>query len=264
MKPHSRIVRVPASTFAAAALLLGQSFLVAQAPDRAAADKPPQPNIDDIAAQIGFYAERLGESAQDDGDYNELDQTRVEKDAVTVAALALLLAQHDQDHALRPAAAAVLAAANDMAANHHEHAPTAAAYHRLSDALASKAHSADGTTTPDAKFAVTDTAMLMKQIRYIENRLKRAASRNPTDKTRSDVAGHAATLAALAAPMAQDAKQFAKSAHQQRTWVRQSEAMAAAAAQLNAAANDVNVTSFNDAVRALDATCSRCHNDFRR
>ncbi|MEX2188888.1 MAG: hypothetical protein WD875_18915 [Pirellulales bacterium] len=270
MKPHyvrlSLFLTLAASCVAfplAGRALVGQTPDAA-APDSSATDKPPQPKIDDIAAQLRDYAERLGESLEDDGDYNELDQTRVEKDAATVAGLAWLLVKHDDDHALKPAAPALLAAASEITTHYRDFEPSAAGYKRLSATLATKEKPGDATTAKDASPPVAGTAMLMKQMRFIDNRLQRAAKRRPpTEKTRTDIAGHAATVAALAEPMSGDAKQFAKTADEVRLWQQQSADMAVAAARLNLLANDANAKDFSAAVRALDATCTRCHHDFR-
>jgi hypothetical protein len=221
------------------------------------------PKIDDVAGQLQIYIERLDESLAKADDYNEAKQSRVEKDAVTVAGLAGLLARHSGDHELKASAPGVQAAANEIAAKYREQAPAAAALLRIKQ-LQSGETKAEGTLDSAKTDAATDAAMLMKQIRFIDNRMKRAArDRSSSEKSRSEVAGHAATIAALAEPLARAAKRHAKTPGDVKEWIDQSNAMAIAAAKLNAAANEDAASDLRDALRAVDATCARCHADFR-
>jgi len=182
---------------------------------------------------------------------------------VTAAALAGLLARHDGHHTLKATAAGVQAAANEMAAKYCEHAPAAAALLRIKQLQSGEAKPAE---KPDSARtdAPTDAAMLMKQIRFIDNRMKRAArDRSSPEKSRGEVAGHAAVIAALAEPLGRAAKPHAKSPDEVQEWIEQSNAMAATAARLNAVAHDDAGTDMREALREVDASCARCHADFR-
>jgi cytochrome c556 len=253
----------------AAAIFAGM-FLLRGVGAQDAAPKAPAaelPKIDDVAAQLRVYVERLEESLAKADDYNEAKQSRVEKDAVTAAALAGLLARHDGDHTLKATAAGVQAAANEMAAKYLEHAPAAAALLRIKQLQSGEAKpdAKPAATTDSAKAdAPTDAAMLMKQIRFIDNRMKRAArDRSSPEKARGEVAGHAAVIAALAEPLGRAAKPHATMPDEVQEWIEQSNAMAAAAVRLNAAANGDAASDLRVALRAVDATCTRCHADFR-
>lgn len=227
----------------------------------------PLPNVDDVVAQMRFYADRLGESLAKADAYDESKQTRVEKDAATVGALAALLSRHTTDHATKPRANAIRQGAADILAGFRDHAKAAAAYAHLARLLteaksteppAAKAERpAAETPAPDA------TPMLMKQIRFIDNRLKRAArDRAASAKLRAEVAGHAATLAALAESTAANAAHYGESPEQQQVWRDHCRDMAVAAARLNAAAHD-GAANLAEAARSLDQSCNRCHADFR-
>jgi cytochrome c556 len=229
---------------------------------------PPQPHIEDVVAQIRFYAERLDESLAKSEAYDESKQTRVEKDAATVAALATILARNPDDHAAKPQAATLHAAAEEISANLRDHAKAAPANERICQALGETAATND--KTPTAPYGaspkpnpVDTNPMLMKQIRFIDNRLKRAArSRDATEKQLAEVAGHAATLAALADAMRANAKHYGKDAAREQLWIDQCDDMATAAASLNVAARTPG-ENVSQSVRKLDATCARCHADFR-
>lgn len=246
----------------AATLLAGMLLLRGVGAQDTAPKMAELPSINDVAEQLGVYIERLEESLAKADDYNEAKQSRVEKDAVTAAALAGLLARHNGDHALKESALGVQAAANEMAAQYLEHAPAAAALLRIKQLQS-------GEAKPDANPAAmtetpTDAAILMKQIRFIDNRMKRAArDRVSPEKSRGEVAGHAATIAALAEPLARAAKPHAKTPGEVKEWIEQSNAMAAAAARLNSTAHDDAGKDLREALRAVDASCARCHADFR-
>jgi cytochrome c556 len=256
--------------FAAAGVVTG---IVGAADERVASKGAPNtdalPRIDDVASQLLFYAERLEESLAEAEAYDESKQTRVEKDAATVAALAALLDRHTAEHAKKPAAQAMAAAGKEISANFRDHSKATAANGRLKQALAaddksaeSSKESSSSSASPANRSDHAATPMLMKQIRFIENRLKRAARRADSKKHRSEVAGYAATIAALAAPLAADAAHFAKQPELQRQWKEESDLMSAAAAKLNLAAHDEKA-DLAAAVRALDASCARCHAEFR-
>jgi cytochrome c556 len=230
----------------------------------------PQPHIKDVVAQIRFYAERLDESLAKADAYDESKQTRVEKDAATVAALANTLARHHDENDIKSQANELHAAAAELSANLRDHARAAPANERIRLALAAKSApddktpetGADSSTKPTAN-PVDTNPMLMKQIRFIDNRLKRAArGRDGSEKQRAEVAGHAATLAALADAMRANVKHYGKDAARERLWNDQCNDMAAAAAKLNDAAR-VPGENLSQFVRTLDATCARCHADFR-
>jgi hypothetical protein len=230
----------------------------------------PLPHVDDVVGQLRFYAERLQESLAKADAYDESKQARVEKDAATVAALAGVLQRHCDDHALKPVAAHIRSAANEISANLRDYTKAAPANDRIAAALAGKAttdekaSAVEAASSPDAAKATADTnPMLMKQIRFIDNRMKRAArDRNASEKQRGEVAGHATTLAALAEAMAANSKHYGKTESRERQWNEACANMATAAAKLNAAARD-SAANLSQAVRALDATCARCHADFR-
>lgn len=273
MKPtHHRTSAWAAFAVLALASLVTLRALVVRASNDQRRQEAPQPNVDDIVAQLRFYAIRLDDSLAKADAYDESKQTRVEKDAATVAALAALLSRHTADHAAKPHATAVQRNAADILANHRDHAKAAAANAQLKRLLAdtkptetqpAEAPSANAERSA-ADTRTADTApMLMKQIRFVDNRLKRAArDRAASAKLRSEVAGHAATLAALAEPTAANARHYGKTPEQQQRWRDHCRDMATAAASLNLAAHD-GAANLTEAVRNLDQSCNHCHAEFR-
>jgi hypothetical protein len=225
--------------------------------------KPSLPHVDDVVGQIRIYVERLDDALAKPDSYDVAKQARVEKDATTLAALAAMLARHDAQHDLKPAASAMRDAAAKMAANYREHEPCAAELKRIKDLLAGEAKAPSASSETSGPLAA-DAVMLMKHLRFIDNRLKREPRpRNPDAKARAEIAGHAATIAALAEPLSGGVKSYARAATREAAWQEQSTAMAVAAVRLNAAARDESGAKIAAAARALDATCNRCHADYR-
>src|SRR5262249_44865673 len=82
---------------------------------------------EDLIAQVDFFLGRVGESVATPADFDEAHQARTLKDGNTLAAIALLLALHDEKHALKDSAGALLAAAQELsgASDNYERARAA-------------------------------------------------------------------------------------------------------------------------------------------
>ena len=142
-------------------LLFGSAvFLVAdevpdEVPDKAApsAFAPAK----DLEQQITYFVKRLDKQLADEADYNEDRQINVERDASTLAVIAVVLANHDQPGELK--ASALLSSAQSLVEAAGDYAEAIQSLQALKDALAVKEDSA----SVDWESSGVDLSVLMKQ-----------------------------------------------------------------------------------------------------
>lgn len=213
---------------------------------------------EDLAAQITLYTKQLAASLADPSLYNDQKQEAVERDANTLAVLALLLAMNDQDHALKPNAPAFLKAAQGLAENYSDYNQAVKAFAEVTNAL-------PGVTKSDGKVTwevVAAMSPLMKQVPIIHAPMKRGATDARRFKRQAaQTAGQAATLAAIA-----QASMFNTDHAEEEqipAWQKYCAEMRDACGAVNAAVRSGDSAKAAEAIVALQKSCDGCHAVFR-
>ncbi len=205
---------------------------------------------------MAYYLGRLNEALADPKDYDEAKQSRVSKDANTLAALALSLSLHDVESKFR--GGSLIKAAQRLAESSGEYAGAAAAAAEVKQAAAG------GDAQPaEIKWGkVASLAELMKQVPIVNNGLKRGLEPARFQRQAAQSAGQAATLAAIAQAVMFD-DEYAADADAEAQWRTLCQQMRDAAAEVNAAVHAGKADSAAAAMKRLAQNCDACHGKFR-
>jgi hypothetical protein len=189
----------------------------AQAPDDA---KPSAyAPAADLIRQVKAYVESLTAATADASDYDEDKQGEVSRDANTLATMALVLGMHDQDNALKPAAAKLIAAAKQLSAE-HEDAQKAAAAVAAIKAIVDKPEKGEAVSWKPC----AEMVPLMKQVPIVNNKLRSGVEGRRFAQSADKNAALAATLAAIAQVSMLDTD-YVSEAADRPIWVKASTAM---------------------------------------
>lgn len=227
-----------------------------------AGDPPAPPSLaevvpaDDLIAQARAFATGMKAMLADETTYQD-EAHKLTRDAHTLAAAALVLGLYDTDHDLKAAAPALVAAARKLAAA-KDYAAAKAAFAEIEAALASQDKGASSPTTKPEK--VASMGQLMKQVTFVNNRLKRGL-RRLGDKT-DEKARDTALLAAIAQAITYDTHEV-KHDEQRDDWYRFCGEMRDAAGQLNAQIKAADKQGAERAAKRLGQSCEACHQVFR-
>jgi cytochrome c556 len=234
--------------------------VVALVVGRLGGDEPPKVSqfapAEDLTGQVTYYVGRIDEALADPKDYDEAKQSRVGKDANTLAALALSLSLHDVEGKYR--GGALLKAAQRLAESSGEYAPAAAA------AAEVKTAAAGGDEKPsEIKWSkVASLSALMKQVPVVNNALKRGLDPARFQRQAAQSAGQAATLAAIAQAVMYD-DEYATDPATTAQWQTLCQQMRDAAAEVNAAVHSGKADAAQAAMKRLAQNCDACHEKFR-
>lgn len=245
-------------TLAATATLMVASIFgvsLAQAPDEA---KPsvyaPQ---EDLIRQVNSYLESLKAATADASEYNEDKKAEVNRDANTLAAIALVLGMHDQDNPLKPAAAKLIAAATHLAAEHDDAQKAADAIAKLK-AIIDKPEKGDALSWKPAG----DMVALMKQVPIVNNNLRRSVTSRRFAQSTDKNAALAATLAAIAQASMLDTDHIADEADRP-LWVKTCAEMRDGSAEVLQAVRKGDQAAATKALDKIVKSCDDCHHKFR-
>ena len=227
-----------------------------------AADPPAPPKISsfapaaDLVEQAKLYVESFDKSLAGEQEYKD-NAEKIERDAHTLAVLAMALGNHDADNELKAAAPAMIVAAEALA-----EAPD---YTAAKSALSALHAAMEGKSEAGAEAApkwacVAPMDQLMKQLVNVNNRIKRGMRR--FDKQKQEQARDAAVLAAIAQAFVFDAESVAEPAELDR-WYQLCGQMRDAAGELNARARAADKAGAEAALLKLANSCDDCHEAFR-
>ena len=209
---------------------------------------------DDLLKQVDLYVASFREGLADSQTYADKSR-QITRDAHCLAALALVLAKHDQDHRLRAASPALLAAAQQLA--------KAKDFDAAKKAFGAVGDAADGKVGPagDVKWErVASLGQLMKQVTFVNNRLKRNMRR--FDERKEDNLRDAAVLAVIAQVSVYDTHEVKDPADLDK-WYQWCDAMRDAAADVNARIRAGDKPAAEAALANLGKSCESCHETFR-
>ena len=212
--------------------------------------------IQDIENQLDYFTTQIKKDLEDPADYSEDRHGRVEKNASTLAVLALVLANHDEDSPSKPGAAEMLKAAQLLAENAGKHEPATRLFESFQQARSAK--SEDSVSWEP----VADLSVLMKQIPIVNNSLRRGVSGRRFKKSLNRTAGLSATLAALAQASAIDS-QYCSDEEEEGLWYSICSEMRDSAASVNAAVRNKDQAGAKAALARLVTSCDKCHDQFR-
>lgn len=222
-----------------------------------AADVPPAPKPStfapaaDIVKAIDDYMAKIGEALESKDEFTDL-QSRVIKDAETVAVLALVLGLHDEKTPYQAAASALIKAARDLSA------AAAKDYDSAKKAFAAleAAKTAAGNPASLKWEKVASLKELMQQVPLVNSRLKRNMRR--FERQADSIAMDAAVIAAIAQGSMANVDETTQP-NKADEWFKYCVAMRDAASALNKAAKAKNSAEAEKAVAVLAESCDACH-----
>jgi hypothetical protein len=210
----------------------------------------------DLIQQAQFFQDRVAEAVAATS-YGELEQTRVQKDAQTLAILYLCLARHDEKHDLSGVAAGRFTAARQIAENYKDQAKAKTHLDQLKSLPSSPAPASQ----PPEWQPVGDIPVQMKHSQFIENRMKRGLADERTFKRRAkETAGYVATLAAYG----QVWRMMAPKEDAGGKWQKFSDVQRDAAGALNTAIHKQDWPTAREAAKKLTQSCNACHDVYRK
>ena len=227
-----------------------------------AGDPPPPPSLaevapaDDLIAQVRAFETNMQTTLADEKTYQD-EAHKLARDAHTLAAVALVLGLYDTDHELKAAAPALVEAAGNLA-KAKDYAAAQRAFAAVEMAVADKGDGGAAPTTKPAK--VASLGQLMKQVTFLNNRLKRGLRRwgDKSDEKARDTA----VLAAIAQAITYDTHEV-KHDEQRDDWYRFCGEMRDAAGELNAQLKAADKQGAERAAKRLGQSCDACHQVFR-
>ncbi len=212
--------------------------------------------------QVDFFLARLQQSLADPADFDGAKQSRVLKDGNTLAVLSLALAMHDEPHALKSAAPAMLEASQRLATAEDRYDRASKALAQLKAARENKQPS-PGNSANISWHRVAALAPLMKQVPLIYGGLQRSVEGGRLARQADQAAGQAAALATIAAESAFSSDELAPGADV-RKWVQFCTEMRDAAGEINSAVRAQDAAGARSGMARLERSCQACHAVFRK
>jgi len=216
---------------------------------------------EDLINQIKYFIDRLDQSLASKDAYDDAAQSRVAKEADTVAVLALGLSLYDGKHPLSGSTGHLLAAAEALSKAGADYAAARKALDELKAAAAGKTTGPDATTPGWEPIA--PLGLLMKEVPIVQSSMKRSLQSERFKTQAKQAAATAATLAMIAQAVAADDSAF-KQPEQRQKWRDECIEMRDAAGAVNRAVHAGDPEAAQKAVGRLSQSCVGCHNDFRR
>jgi hypothetical protein len=211
----------------------------------------------DLVAQAKLYVEAFGKGLASEQDYKD-NADKIKRDANTLTALALVLGNHDADNELKAAAPALIGASQELA-KAADYAAAKSALENVRSAIDGKGERAAKAAAP--KWAkVASMGQLMKQVTFVNNRLKRSMRR--FGKQNEEQARDAAVLAAIAQAVVYDTHEVKNPGDLDR-WYQLCGQMRDAAGELNAKVSLADKAGAEAALLKLAQSCDDCHKVFR-
>lgn len=246
------------SKLISATLLAAFAFLsvcAAQAPDEA------KPSVyapaTDLVTQVKTYVESLSAATADAEEYDEDKQGEVNRDANTLAAIALVLGMHDQDNPLKPAAAKLIAASKHLASEHGD-AQKAAEAVKAIKAIVDKPEKGGAV----AWKPTAEMVPLMKQVPIVNNNLRRGVAGKRFAQTADKNAALAATLAAIAQVSMLDTDHIAEESDRP-LWIKTCAEMRDGSGEAIKAIRKGDQVAATKAMDQIVKSCDDCHHKFR-
>ena len=211
---------------------------------------------DVLVAEISELVEKTKKSVATEKLYDAAT-ARVEKDAATLAALAVAVALHEEDSELKAAAPALLHAARELAECDNQ-ADAKAAFAAVEAAIESGAGEQDEPSWDEPAAAIE---AVMKQVTYLNTQLRRGVRKGKVRRPESAVA-QATVLAVLSQAVICDGEDWAEDDEQLAAWNEMSAEMRDAAVAMRDAAAAEDGTAAEAAKERVEKSCKTCHEAF--
>lgn len=227
---------------------------MAQAADEAAPKVSTFAPAEDLAGQAELYIKGLEKCVESADEYKD-GQEKIAKDSNTLIIIALALGLHDQDSKYKAPAAAIVKAAQALAATKD--------FDAAKKAVADVKAAADGKGTAAGELKwekVASLPELMKQVPVINTKLKLNVKK--LNKKAKEAAGYSAVLAAIAQGTMADTS-ATKDADQVKQWQAFSVASRDNAGAVNAAIRKGDEAAVAKAMEKLNQSCEDCHAVFK-
>ncbi len=213
----------------------------------------------DLVNQVDYFINRLEQSLSAAADFDGARQSRTWKDANTLAVLALMLAMHDEEHALKAAAPSMLRAARELAIADNNFAQAQAVFTRIKAARLG----AVAPAAPAKWEQVSSLVAIMKQVPLIHDGLKRGIEPERLARHAAQSAGQSAALAAIAQTTMFDTERASTPADAEK-WKQFCAQMRDAAGSVNSAVHAQDPAAVTRGMARLAQSCETCHAAFRQ
>lgn len=228
-----------------------------------AANLAPTPNvsafapIDELVGLIESYVAECLAKTKDEAAY-KAGEAQVERNAHTLCVLGTALALHDQEAPLKKLAGGIVAAAAKLAeCSSFDESQQAIA--ELATAL--KLPVGDAPLPGDWQTSAS-MAPLMKQVAFLNGKLRRGARGSRFATTADENARHATVLAVIAQAVSADTTGI-EGDEKQRQWQDFCEQMRGEAAAAHAALKAKDPGQTTAALGRLEQSCKACHQVFK-
>jgi hypothetical protein len=211
---------------------------------------------DVLTAEIAELVEKSKKSVATEKAY-EAATARVEKDAATLAALAVAIGLHDEDSQLKSAAPALLHAARKLAECDNQ-ADAQTALTAVEAAIESGTGERDEPSWDEPAASIES---LMKQVTYLNTQLRRGVRKGKVRRPESTVA-QATVLAVLAQAVVGDGEDWAEDDEQLASWNEMVAEMRDAAVAMRDAAAAQDGAAAEAAKERIEQSCKTCHEAF--
>jgi len=244
---------------AALALVLYVTTLPAEPPD-ARQGAQPSPSkyapAKDLLAEMQELRDHIRLDLEDQARYGKYQQQRIEMDANTLAALALVLGMHDQASSVKRNAGSIIAASEKLAGGAKDYEQAREALAALEKQLAGQGDGEKLQWRP-----VADVAQLMRQVPIVNNNLRRGVEGRRFERSKEKNARYAATLAAIAQASAADTSYCADEADE-KAWRKYCAQLRDAAASVGQHVRGGDQQRAVAALGAVAESCNACHHAF--
>ncbi len=206
----------------------------------------------DLAGQLQDYIKEIDSTLASEDEYKD-SEAKIGRCTNTLAVIALCLGLDDEDNQYKTRAAALIKAAQGLAA--------AGDYQSAKKAFDAVKAAADGKIASQEKLKwekVASLPDLMKQVPNINTKLKRNIKGAKFKTKAAETAGYTAAIAAIAQGSMADTS-AAKNPQEINEWYRFSAAMRDAAGAANAAIHAGNEPAATEAMQKLAKSCNDCH-----
>ncbi len=215
---------------------------------------------DDLIAQIEYFVGRMDQALATKDTYDDAAQSRVAKEADTVAVLALGLNLYDGKHRLSGSTGHLLAAAQTLGKADADYPAARKALNELKAALAGK------TAGPDSAVPgwepVAPLGLWMKEVPVVQSNMKRSLQPEHFKSQAKQAAASSAALAMIAQGVIADDSAL-KDLGQRQKWRDECIEMRDAAGAVNQAIHAGDLETTQKALVRLSHSCEKCHSDFR-
>lgn len=229
-------------------------------PQDAAAEQPAVSSyapLTDLVAQLKYYIDRMSADLSDEDGFGEDQVGRLEKNASTVAVLALMLGMHDQENPPKKSASHVIELSLQLAEQ-------AGDFEEAKETLALlKAAIEEGDEGEELEWEpVGDLMLLMQQVPVVNNTLRRGVTSRRFMRSIDQTAGHAVTLAAIG-QVSMLNLDYCGDEEEEKEWQQLCVDMRDAAAEVYRAVRKKDQKAAKVSMEKIVTSCDDCHEKFR-